>query len=100
MVPLSSFHTQLAGFRITLLEPDEERFVEIYRTVGRAMEEYIWRREGRGARRQGGGPAAVRGAARRTAERRAGLAPPNRLQLSVLHPSGSPQERDTQTGIP
>ena len=41
VVPLSSFHTKLQGFRITLLEPDEERFVEIYRTVGRAMEEYL-----------------------------------------------------------
>ncbi|HSH70162.1 MAG TPA: pyridoxal phosphate-dependent aminotransferase [Deferrisomatales bacterium] len=41
VVPLSSFHTALRGFRITLLEPDEEHFVEIYRTVGRAMEEYL-----------------------------------------------------------
>ncbi len=41
MVLLSSFHTKLADFRITLLEPDEERFVEIYRTVGREMGEYL-----------------------------------------------------------
>lgn len=41
VVPLSSFHTELRGFRITLLEPDEDHFVEIYRTVGRAMEEYL-----------------------------------------------------------
>jgi aspartate/methionine/tyrosine aminotransferase len=41
VVPLSSFHTELQGFRITLLEPEEEPFVEIYRTVGKAMEAYL-----------------------------------------------------------
>jgi len=41
VVPLSSFHTKLQGFRITLLEPDEERFVELFRTVGKAIEAYL-----------------------------------------------------------
>lgn len=32
---------QIGGFSYHLLEPDEERFVERCRTVGRAMEEYL-----------------------------------------------------------
>ena len=41
VVPLSSFATDLQGFRITLLERDEEEFVRIFKTIARAIEEYV-----------------------------------------------------------
>ncbi|PJZ68924.1 aminotransferase [Leptospira perolatii] len=41
VVPLSSFCTKKDGFRVTLLEEDEEKFQWIYSTLRKAIEEYI-----------------------------------------------------------
>ena len=41
VVPLSSFATDLQGFRITLLERDEEQFVKIFRTIASSIKEYL-----------------------------------------------------------
>lgn len=41
VVPLSSFATELQGFRITLLEPDEGEFIKIFTTVARSIEDYL-----------------------------------------------------------
>jgi alanine-synthesizing transaminase len=41
VVPLTSFATELNGFRITLLERDEEEFVKIFQTIAQAIEEYL-----------------------------------------------------------
>ncbi len=41
VVPLSSFATPLQGFRITLLERDEERFRKIFSTLARSIEQYL-----------------------------------------------------------
>ncbi len=41
VVPLTSFATDLKGFRITLLERDEEEFVKIFKTVARSIELYL-----------------------------------------------------------
>ncbi|GAB4279330.1 MAG: pyridoxal phosphate-dependent aminotransferase [Deferrisomatales bacterium] len=41
VVPLSSFHTDLAGFRITLLEPDRGEFVRIFETVAQRITDYL-----------------------------------------------------------
>jgi alanine-synthesizing transaminase len=41
VVPLSSFATDLQGFRITLLEPDEQRQVKIFTTIAEAIELYL-----------------------------------------------------------
>ena len=41
MVPLSSFATDLQGFRITLLEKHEEDFVEIFQTIAASITRYI-----------------------------------------------------------
>ncbi len=41
VVPLSSFNTDLQGFRMTLLEPDETRFSEMIETLGQGIEDYI-----------------------------------------------------------
>lgn len=40
VVPLSTFVTPLQGFRCTLLENDDERFIEIYSTIADAIVEY------------------------------------------------------------
>ncbi len=41
VVPLSSFATDLQGFRITLLEKDEQEFTKIFTTISRAIEQYL-----------------------------------------------------------
>lgn len=41
VVPLSSFNSPLYGFRITLLEPDEKKFEEMFKTVASSIKEYI-----------------------------------------------------------
>ena len=41
VVPLSSFATELQGFRITLLEKDEEKFVEIFKTIASSIKRYV-----------------------------------------------------------
>jgi len=41
VVPLSSFATDLQGFRITLLEKEEEMFVEIFKTIASSIKRYI-----------------------------------------------------------
>ncbi len=41
VVPLSSFATDLQGFRITLLERDEQEFTRIFRTIATATCEYL-----------------------------------------------------------
>jgi len=41
VVPLSSFATELQGFRITLLERDEEKFVQIFQTIAASIAQYL-----------------------------------------------------------
>lgn len=41
VVPLTSFASELKGFRITLLECDEEKFLKIFTTVASAIERYL-----------------------------------------------------------
>lgn len=41
IVPLSSFSTPLQGFRVTLLEKDEQECRRIYRTLAEKIEEYL-----------------------------------------------------------
>jgi alanine-synthesizing transaminase len=41
VVPLTSFASDLKGFRITLLERDEDEFVKIFKTVANAIEMYL-----------------------------------------------------------
>ncbi len=41
VVPLTSFATDLKGFRITLLERDEGEFVKIFQTVAQAIQQYL-----------------------------------------------------------
>lgn len=41
VVPLSSFATDLQGFRVTLLERDEQEFVQIFKTIGESIERYL-----------------------------------------------------------
>jgi len=41
VVPLSSFATDLQGFRVTLLEKNEEDFVEIFNTIASGIRQYI-----------------------------------------------------------
>lgn len=41
VVPLSSFCTDRDGFRVTLLEEDEEKFRWIYNTLRKSIEDYI-----------------------------------------------------------
>jgi aspartate/methionine/tyrosine aminotransferase len=40
-VPLSSFSTSLQGFRITLLEKDEDEFRKVFQTLARKIPEYL-----------------------------------------------------------
>jgi alanine-synthesizing transaminase len=41
VVPLTSFNTELEGFRFTLLEQDEQKFRKIIDTLAAGMEEYL-----------------------------------------------------------
>ncbi|MCX5863696.1 MAG: pyridoxal phosphate-dependent aminotransferase [Deltaproteobacteria bacterium] len=41
VVPLSSFATELQGFRITLLERNEERFTEIFQIIADGIRQYL-----------------------------------------------------------
>jgi len=41
VVPLSSFATELQGFRITLLEKDEEKFTRIFTTIAENIRKYL-----------------------------------------------------------
>jgi aspartate/methionine/tyrosine aminotransferase len=41
VVPLSSFATSLQGFRITLLERDEEKFTKIFQTLAASIRQYL-----------------------------------------------------------
>ncbi len=41
VVPLSSFATSMQGFRITLLERDEEVFTQIFHTIAASIKEYM-----------------------------------------------------------
>ncbi|KIE43652.1 pyridoxal phosphate-dependent aminotransferase [Geobacter anodireducens] len=41
IVPLSSFNTPLQGFRVTLLEKDENECMRIYRTLAEKIKEYL-----------------------------------------------------------
>jgi len=41
VVPLSSFATELQGFRITLLEKEEKDFVEIFKTIASSIKRYV-----------------------------------------------------------
>ncbi|MEW6427247.1 MAG: pyridoxal phosphate-dependent aminotransferase [Thermodesulfobacteriota bacterium] len=41
VVPLSSFATDWQGFRVTLLEIDEERFRKIFQTIADAIRQYL-----------------------------------------------------------
>jgi len=41
VVPLTSFFTNLQGFRMTLLEKDEGKFEHIVKTIAEKVEEYI-----------------------------------------------------------
>jgi len=40
-VPLSSFATKLQGFRVTLLERDEEKFTMIFKTLAESIRSYL-----------------------------------------------------------
>ncbi len=41
VVPLTSFATDINGFRITLLETNEKEFISIFRTIARSIDQYI-----------------------------------------------------------
>ncbi len=41
VVPLTSFATELQGFRITLLERDEEKFIQIFQTIATSIVQYL-----------------------------------------------------------
>ncbi len=41
VVPLSSFATNMQGFRITLLERDEEVFTQIFHTIAASIKQYL-----------------------------------------------------------
>ncbi len=41
VVPLSSFATELQGFRITLLERDQEEFTRIFETIAQGISQYL-----------------------------------------------------------
>lgn len=41
VVPLSGFSSDLFGFRITLLETDEEKFRQIFKTIAEKIKEYL-----------------------------------------------------------
>jgi aspartate/methionine/tyrosine aminotransferase len=41
VVPLSSFATDLQGFRSTLLETNEEMFTKIFKTIAESINKYL-----------------------------------------------------------
>ncbi len=41
VVPLSGFNSSLFGFRVTLLEQDEEKFKKIFETIAQKIKEYL-----------------------------------------------------------
>ncbi len=41
VVPLTSFATELKGFRVTLLENDEKEFVRIFQTIAESIRKYL-----------------------------------------------------------
>jgi aspartate/methionine/tyrosine aminotransferase len=41
VVPLSSFATDLQGFRVTLLERDEQEFTKIFNTIAESIQKYL-----------------------------------------------------------
>lgn len=41
VVPLSGFNSNFFGFRLTLLEPDEKKFVETLEGIAQSMEKYL-----------------------------------------------------------
>ncbi|MEK7634593.1 MAG: pyridoxal phosphate-dependent aminotransferase [Patescibacteria group bacterium] len=41
VVPLTGFNSNLYGFRITLLEPDEKKFRQIFETIAEKIKEYL-----------------------------------------------------------
>jgi len=41
VVPLTSFNTHMQGFRLTLLEPDETRFIQMLDKLKKGIEQYI-----------------------------------------------------------
>jgi aspartate/methionine/tyrosine aminotransferase len=41
VVPLTSFSTPLQGFRLTLLEPNEDRFKKMIETLRQGIEDYL-----------------------------------------------------------
>jgi aspartate/methionine/tyrosine aminotransferase len=41
VVPISSFCSSLQGFRITLLEEDEEKLIKIFKGIRDGIEEYL-----------------------------------------------------------
>jgi len=41
VVPLSGFNSSLFGFRVTLLEPDKEKFKEIFQVMASKINEYL-----------------------------------------------------------
>ncbi|MCP3933016.1 MAG: aminotransferase, partial [Bacteroidetes bacterium] len=41
VVPLTSFATDLKGFRITLLEPNEDEFIKIFKTLAKTITQYM-----------------------------------------------------------
>ncbi|MBU2226586.1 MAG: pyridoxal phosphate-dependent aminotransferase [Proteobacteria bacterium] len=41
VIPLTSFFTDIPGFRMTLLDRDEERFEQVVRTLGEKIVEYV-----------------------------------------------------------
>ncbi len=41
VVPLTSFASEMQGFRVTILETDEEKFTMIFKTMAQAIEQYL-----------------------------------------------------------
>ena len=41
VVPLSSFNTELQGFRVTLLQPEENKFREMIKTLAQGINQYL-----------------------------------------------------------
>lgn len=41
VVPLSSFATDLQGFRVTLLERDEQQFIRVFETIAQGIRQYL-----------------------------------------------------------
>lgn len=41
VIPLTSFFTDLPGFRMTLLDRDEQKFAHVVKTIGEKILEYV-----------------------------------------------------------